>query len=134
MDTHCKCHATQLKQLTQIQTHPLHDLSTYSDSPRNIKTTIFHNNEHTNIVISDLNKTTEECGENLKHIYTAITSLYLSSRKNNKVTNTTLYDVHLSEQTLPCHMRTKLVQLRANKSPLFPSYLQGGEKVPGKLN
>ena len=59
--------------------------------------------------------------ENLKHIHTTITSQYLDSRKN-KVTNTTPYDIHLSEQTLPRHMRTKLAKLRANKSPLLQSY------------
>ena len=47
----------------------------------------------------------------------------LSYRKNNKVTNTTPYDIHLSEQTLPRHMRTKLAEVRANKSPLLQNYL-----------
>ena len=47
MDTHLKLHATQLKQLTQTQTHSLHDLNAYLNWPRNIKTTIFHNSEHT---------------------------------------------------------------------------------------
>ena len=46
MDTHLKLHATQLKQLTQTQTHSLHDLNAYLNRPRNIKTTIFHNSEH----------------------------------------------------------------------------------------
>ena len=95
MDTHLKLHATQLKQLTQTQTHPLHDLNAYLNPPRNMKATVFHNNEHTNI-----------------------TSQYLSSIKNNIVTYTTPYDIHSSEQTLPCHIHTKLVQLKANKSPL----------------
>ena len=122
MDTHLKLHATQLKQLTQTQTHPLHDLNASLNPPRNMKATIFQNNEHTNI-ISEPDITPEECRENLKHIHTIITSQYLSSRKNNKVTNTTPYDIHLSEQTLPCHMRTKLEQLRVNKSPLLQSYL-----------
>ena len=40
----------------------------------------------------------------------------------SELTNTS-YDIHSSEQTLPCHMRTKLVQLRANKSPLLQTYL-----------
>ena len=31
---HLKCLATQLKQLTQTQTHPLHDLNAYSVPPR----------------------------------------------------------------------------------------------------
>ena len=121
---HFKLHATQLKQLTQTQTYPLHDLNAYLDPPRNMKATIFHNNDHTNIIISEPDIIPEEWRENLKHIHTTITSQYLSSRKNNKVTNTTPYDIHSSEQTLPRHISTKLAQLRANKSPLLQSYLQ----------
>ena len=81
-----------------------------------MKAAIFHNNEHTNIIISKPEITPEECRENLKHIHTTITSQYLSSKKNNEVTNTTPCDIHSSEKTLPRHMRTKLAQLRANKS------------------
>ena len=55
----------------------------YSDSPINMKTTFFYNNEHTNIIISDQNITIKEYKENLKHIHTTITSQYLSPRKNN---------------------------------------------------
>ena len=40
MDTHLKLHAAQLKQLTQTQTYPLHDLNAYSDLPRNMKTNL----------------------------------------------------------------------------------------------
>ena len=88
-----------------------------------MKATILHNNKHTNIIISKPVITPEERRENLKHIHTTITSQYLNSKKNNKVTDTTPYDTHSSEQTLPRHMRTKLAQLRANKSPLSQSYL-----------
>ena len=116
MDTHLKLHETQLKQLIETQTHPLHDLNAYINPPRNMKATIFHNNEHINIIISKPVITTEECRKNLKHIHTTITSQYLSSRKNNKVTNTTPYDIHSSEQTLPRHMHAKL-------APLLQSYL-----------
>ena len=84
-----------------------------------MKAIIFPNNEHTNIIISEPDITPEECREDLKHIHTTITSQYLNSRKNNKVTNTIPYDIHLSKQTLPCHMHTKMAQLRANKSPLL---------------
>ena len=97
MNTHLKLHASQLKQLIQTRTHPLHDLNAYLNPPRNMKATIFHNNEHINIIISKPAITPEKCRENLKHIHTAITSQYLSSRKNNKVTNTASYDIHLSE-------------------------------------
>ena len=119
MDTHLKLLATQLKQLTQTQKHSLRNLNAHSDPPRNMKAIIFYNNKRINIIISKLNITPEECRENIKHIHTTITSQYFSSRKNNKVTNTTLYDIHLSEQTLPRHIRTKLAQLRVNKSPFF---------------
>ena len=81
MDTHLKLHATQLKQLTQTQTHPLHDLNAYSDPPKNMKATIFHNNKHTNIIISKLDRKLEECRENLIHIHTTITSQNLNYRK-----------------------------------------------------
>ena len=60
-----------------------------------MKASIFHNNEHTNI-ISKPDITPEECRENLKHIH--ITTQYLSSRKNNKVTNTTPYDIHFQNK------------------------------------
>ena len=88
-----------------------------------MKATIFHSNEHTSIIISKPNIKPDECRENLKYIHTTITSQYLSSRKNNKVTGTTLYGIHSSKQTLPRHMRTKLEQLRANKPSLLQSCL-----------
>ena len=88
-----------------------------------MKATIFNNNENTNIIISKLGITPEECKENLKHIHTTITSQYLSTRKTTKFSNTPPYDIHSSEQILPRHMRTKLAQLRANKLPLLQSYL-----------
>ena len=94
MNTHLKLHAVQLKQLTPTQTQPLHDLNAYIHPPRNMKVTIFHNNEHPNIIISKPDIILEVCRENLKHIHTTITSQYLSSRKNNKVINTTSYDIY----------------------------------------
>ena len=36
MDAHLKFYAIQLKQLTQIQTHPLHDLNSHSDPLRKV--------------------------------------------------------------------------------------------------
>ena len=54
MDTHLKLHATQLKQLTQAKTHSLHELNANSDPPKHTKATKFHNNEHTNNIISKL--------------------------------------------------------------------------------
>ena len=36
----------QLKQLTQRQTHPLHDLHAYSGPHRILKFTVFYNNDY----------------------------------------------------------------------------------------
>ena len=116
MDTHLKFHATQL---SQTRTYSLHDLNVYLNPPRNMEGTIFYSNEHTNIIIiSKPDLTPEKFRDNLKHIHTTNTSQHLSSRKNNEITNTTSNDIHSLEQILPRHMRTKLAQLRANKSPL----------------
>ena len=68
------------KQLTQTQTHPLHNFNAHSDLPRNIKAIIFYDNEHTNIIILEPDITLAECKENLKYIHTIITLQYLSSR------------------------------------------------------
>ena len=57
------------KQVTQTQTHLLHNLNAYSHPPRNIKATIFNS---TNINISEPDITPEKCRENLKHIHTTI--------------------------------------------------------------
>ena len=87
-----------------------------------MKTTIFHNNEQTNIIISKSDITLEECKKNLKHIYTTITSQYHSSRKNNKLL--TPHPMTFIYQNKHYHvMRTKLAQLRSNKLPLSQSYL-----------
>ena len=106
-----------------VHTHPLNDLNAYSDPPRNLKATIFHKNEYTNIIISEPDITPEESRENLKHIHTTSTSQYLNFRENNKVIYNTPHNIHSPEQTLLHHMRTKLAQLKANKSPLLQSYL-----------
>ena len=58
MDTHLKLHAAQLRQLTQTQTYPLHDLNAYLNLSRHMKATIFHSNEHINIIISKPDITT----------------------------------------------------------------------------
>ena len=65
MDIHLKLHATQLKQLSQTQTHSLHDLNAYLNPLRNMEAAIFHNNEHTNIIISKPDITPGNCRKNL---------------------------------------------------------------------
>ena len=79
-------------------------------------------NGRTDIIVSDLDIKPAECKENLKQIHTTINSQHLSSKKRSKVTNTTPFDIPLSKQTLPRHMRTKMAQLRANKLTLLQIY------------
>ena len=98
MDTHLKPHAIQLKQLTQTQTHPLHDFNAYSDPLRKMKITIFHNNEHTNIIILEPDITPEKCRENLKHIHTTINSQYFSSKKEKEAKLLTLHPMTFIHQ------------------------------------
>ena len=124
MDTHLKLHATQLKHLTQTQTHPLHDLNAYLNLPKNMKATIFYNNEHTNIIISKPDIAPEEYRENLIHIHT-IPSPHNTSVLEKAIKLLTPHPMTFIYQnkTLTHHMCTKLAQLRANKSPLLQSYL-----------
>ena len=84
MGIYLKPQATQLTQLTQTQKHSLHYLNAHSDPSKNIKAKIFYNNECTNIIILDPDRTTEECKEKLKHIYTTITSQYSVPEKITK--------------------------------------------------
>ena len=88
MDTYLKLPVTQLKQLTHTQIHPLHDLDANSDPPRNIKATIFHNNEHTNIVISEPDITPENVEKTL-NIFTLTSPHNISVLEKTKKLLTT---------------------------------------------
>ena len=70
---------------------------------------------------SKLDITFEECKENLKHIHTTITSQYLSSKKNNKLTNTTLWHSFIRTNILSYAYKTGTTQ--SQQTPLLQSYL-----------
>ena len=87
----------------------------HSNPPKYMKFTIFYNNDHTNIIILDPDITPR----NVK-------------KASNTFTLPPPYNISVPEKltklpkfilTLPRHMRTKLAQLRANKSPFLQSYL-----------
>ena len=86
MDTHLKLHATQLEQLTQTQTHPLQDLNPHSDPGRNMKATIFYNNGHTNITISERNITPVKCKKIPQNIFVS-----------ERITKLLIQDIHSSQ-------------------------------------
>ena len=94
----------------------------FLDPPRNIKTIIFHNNEHTNTNILKLDLTPEECREKRKHTTSVLEKTKLLTLIHHYSIIKT-YDIRSSKQTLPCHTHTKMVHLKANESPLLQSYL-----------
>ena len=100
-----------------------------------MKATILHNNEHTNIIISDPDITPAQCKLKITSNTFTLPLFHTTSdpEKINKVTKTIPHDIHLlntnrhnikpalSKQTLSRHNRTKPAQLRVNKSPLTHS-------------
>ena len=123
MDTHLILHATQLKQLTQTKTHSLNVLNTYSDCPRNMKATIFHNNEHVKITISKPAMTPEKCSKTYLHYHHLTREKISVLEKITKLPTPHPMTFIYQKKILPSHMHTKLPQLRANKSPLLQAYL-----------
>ena len=49
-----------------------------------MKATIFHNNEYSNIITTELDITPEECRVNIENIHTIITQQYLIFRNITK--------------------------------------------------
>ena len=87
-----------------------------------MKATIFHNNKHINITISDPDITPEECRENLKtylHYHHHLTT----PQFNNQVTP---YPMTFIKTTITSHIRTKLAQLSQQNTTLakLPTYIQ----------
>ena len=105
---HLQLHASQYKQKTQHPSHPLHKHTTYFNTPRLKKPTIFNNGRYTT---------------NMCHIHTSIVSRHLATRGNNKILRTPPPHISSSEEILPCLTRHTLAQLRSNKSPFLKSYL-----------
>ena len=93
--------------------HTLYMILMHIQIHRKNESHIFRNNEYTNIIISEPEMTHEECSKNHKHIHTTITSQYLICRKNNKITNTTPYDIPF--------IRTNITTSYAYKTGTTPS-------------
>ena len=91
-----------------------------------MKATIFHSNEHTQIIISKSDITIEGSREN-SNTFTLPSSHHTSvlEKITKLLTPHPMTFIHqkLLKQTLLCHMCTKMAQLKANKSPLLLSYL-----------
>ena len=129
---HLQLHASQYKQKTQHPSHPLHKHTTYFNTPRLKKPTIFNNGRYTTNIPTDPHTvTTTDTKTNMRHIHTSIVSRHLATRGNNKILRTPPPHISSSEERLPRLTRRTLAQLRTNKSPFLKSYLH---KVDAKTH
>ena len=129
---HLQLHASQYKQKTQHPLHPLHKHTTYFNTPRLKKPTIFNNGRYTTNIPTDPHTvTTTDTKTNMRHIHTSIVSRHLATRGNNKILRTPPPHISSSEERLPRLTRRTLAQLRTNKSPFLKSYLH---KVDAKTH
>jgi hypothetical protein len=123
LDIHLKLQASQLKQKAQLATHPLHKYTTQQQAARNMKQTIFHNNNYTtNINNASTDITEQDIQRNIKSIHTTVVANYLANRKHNKIINEPAPKINETEQTLPRGTRRTLAQLRTGKSPFLRTY------------
>ena len=113
---HLQLHASQYKQKTQHPSHPLHKHTTYFNTPRLKKNTIFNNGRYTTNIPTDPHTvTTTDIKTNMRHIHTSIISRHLATRCNNKILLTPPPHTSSSEEILPSRTRRTLGQLRTNK-------------------
>ena len=126
LSNHLKLHASQLRQKSQLPTHPLHNLLPQPAGLREKKKTIFDNWSGTTITIKNDNNntpTTELITQNLKAIHTIAVDECIQSYKPNPILAQPAPNINPSEQSLPRRTRRILAQLRAGKSPILCSYL-----------
>ena len=129
--SHLQLHASQYKQKTQHQAHPLHKHTTYFNTSR-LKNTIFTNGRYTTHIPTDPHTvTTTDIKTTMRHIHTSIVSRHLATRGNYKILRTPPPHTSSSEERLPRITCRTLAQLRTNKSPFLKSYLH---KVDAKTH
>src|SRR5688572_17189560 len=88
LSNHLKLHASQLRQKSQLPTHPLHYLIKQSQCPRKKKETIFDDWGKKTISITNRNTippTPETISQNLKIIHTTIVDECLKSYEPNSI-------------------------------------------------
>ena len=129
---HQQLHASQYKQKTQHPTHPLHTHTTYFNTPRLQKPTIFNNGRYTTNISTNPNTvTTTDIKTNMRHIHTSIVSRHLATRGNNKILRGPPLHISISEEILPRITRRSIAQIKTNKSPFLKSHLH---KVDAKTH
>jgi reverse transcriptase-like protein/retrotransposon-encoded endonuclease len=124
LSTHLKLHASQLKEKTRSSNHPLHPLRMQPKPPRNMKKTIFQENNNYTIDIetNPQNTEPETIKDNMTQIHTKIVQQHIQDTPNNKILKTKAPEIDKLENTLSISTRVLLAQLRAGKSPLLLSW------------
>lgn len=126
LSNHLKLHASQLRQKSQLPSHPLHDLIHPNENLRQMKETIFDKWSDKTINM-DHNATDpptlDTISQNMKTIHTMVVSECIATYKHNPILSTSPPDIDKSEESLPRKIRRTLAQLRAGKSPILKSYL-----------
>ena len=114
------CHNTNRKH----PSHPLYKHTTYFNTPRLKKNTIYNNGRYTTNIPTDPHTiTTTDIKTNMRHIHTSIVSRHLATSGNNKILRTLPPHISSSEEILPCLICRTLAQHRINKSPFLKSYV-----------
>jgi len=120
---HLKLHGSILRQKAQLETHPLHNLTTQHPKSRQIRKTIFQNNNFTRKYDYDhTNCTIDTVKVNCTRIHTEITEECIKNYPINKVINQPPPPINEAELSLPRETRRTLAQLRTNKSPILFTY------------
>ena len=120
---HIKLHSSILRQKSQLSNHPLNQLNKQKPKSRNLKETIFHNNNFTTNYDDNLNDFTEDTvNSNKTKIHTEIVNSYLKSKLPNKIINDTAPEINKNEINISRESRRILAQLRSNKCPILFQY------------
>ena len=123
INQHLILHASQLRQKSQLPSHPLNDLTKPIVSKRLLKSTIYKNSNYTiNFDTEPINTTIETIKDNMTSIHSKIVTDYLDNRDINKIINVRAPEIHKSELTLCRKTRRTLAQLRTGKSPILNTY------------
>ena len=118
---HFNLHASNLKQKSALENHPLNYLLTQPPPIRTMKNSLFQSNK--NLINPPIG--TLPLGEIIHNIqlnHTTIVKNYTENLPPNKILGQQPPPINLAEEFLPRKQRCTLAQIRTNKSPLLLSY------------
>ena len=130
MSTYSSMPHNKKEQKTQHPSHPLHNHTTYLNTPR-VNKTLFSTTAVTQQIFPQNTVTTTVIKTNMCHMHASIVHRHLVTRGNNKILRTPPLHISSSEEIHPRLTCRTLAQLRTTKSPFLKSYLH---KVDAKTS